>query len=30
MKGFDIIIKDNFLDEDVHKEIHKKIDSYVY
>jgi hypothetical protein len=30
VKGFDIIIKDNFLDENVHKEVHKKIDSYLY
>jgi len=30
MKGFDIIIKDNFLDEDVHKKIYKKIDRYNY
>ena len=30
MNGFDIIIRDNFLDKNVHKEIHKKIDSYIY
>ena len=29
-KGFDIIIKDNFLDEDVHKKLHEKIDTFMY
>lgn len=30
MNGFDIIIKDNFLDKDFYKKIHKKIDRYTY
>ena len=29
-EGFNIIIKDNFLDQDLHKKIHSKIDKYNY
>ena len=30
MNGFDIIIKDNFLDSDIFKKIHERIDMYNY
>ena len=30
MNGFDITIKDNFLDNDIFKKIHEKIDMYNY
>ena len=29
-EAFNIIIKDNFLDQDLHKKIHSRIDSYSY
>jgi|TARA_R110000772_G_scaffold22980_2_gene61886 hypothetical protein len=30
MKGFDIVIKDNFLDKDIFEKIHQKINTYNY